>query len=183
MGRFYPWWGIWDELGGAEKDPMVSEQELSLSLSKESSCILYVDPSVGKHQREQHPDSKIVKDSEMRKDWKPLQNSGGGHHQFFSRLPNLPVPHFCSLLLWVRAPSPSSSPFLSCSSLPTFYSCFPHSFHSSALLLPLFLFIFLRFYLWLLKMEPGCKIPHIDYPFFKRALLTLHGEGNQEEHI
>lgn len=83
----------------------------------------------------------------------------------------------------VRAPSPSSSPFLSCSSLPTFYSCFPHSFHSSALLLPLFLFIFLRFYLWLLKMEPGCKIPHIDYPFFKRALLTLHGEGNQEEHI
>lgn len=23
MGWFYPWWGIWDELGWAEKDPMV----------------------------------------------------------------------------------------------------------------------------------------------------------------
>lgn len=146
MGWFYPQWGVWDELGGAERDPMVSEQELSVSLSEESGCILYLGPSVGKHQWDQHPDSKIVKDSETGKDWKPLQNCGGGHHRFSPDCeisPCLPRSSFLQLTaVRVRAPSPSSSPFLPHSSLPTFDSCFPHSFCSSALLLPLFLFCF-----------------------------------------
>lgn len=116
-----------------------------------------------------------------------LRQAGIWTWPIFSRLPKQ---HFLSLPLISAAycptrkccsnaaPSPASSPPLfTVASLHLFFLpllFFSFSFSS---------FLLLGFYLWLLKMELGCKIHCIDYPFFKRVLLTLCGERIQEEYI